>query len=135
MTGQHELQVQNPVILVVEDDPAVRSSLKFSLEIDGFAVRVYPSGGELLSDANLPTSGCLVIDYNLSRTNGLELLGKLRERRVSMPAILITSHPNLTLRERAAAAGALVVEKPLLGNALVDGIRDAVAKRLHGPHG
>lgn len=135
MNGQHELQVQDPVILVVEDDLAVRSSLKFSLEIDGFAVRVYPSGGELLSDANLPTCGCLVIDYNLSRTNGLELLGKLRERRVSMPAILITSYPNLTLRERAAAAGALIVEKPLLGNALIDGIRDAVAKQFHGLHG
>ena len=42
------------VVIVVDDDPAVRNSLKFSLEIEGFVVRLYASGAELLDDHNRP---------------------------------------------------------------------------------
>ena len=52
----------------------------------------------------------------------------LRDRRVSVPAILITSHPNQNLRDRAAAVGAGIVEKPLLGDALIESISDIVAR-------
>jgi len=60
--------------------------------------------------------------------NGLEMLNRLRERRVAAPAILITSHPSASVRQRAAEAGVRIVEKPLLGNALVEGIRNAFAQ-------
>jgi two-component system, LuxR family, response regulator FixJ len=58
--------------------------------------------------------------------NGLALVGKLRERGISMPAILITTHPSPALRQRAAAAGISIVEKPLLGNALLDNVYNAL---------
>jgi hypothetical protein len=50
----------------------------------------------------------------------------LRARLFAAPAILITSHPSPSLRERAQRAGVPIVEKPLLGNALFDKIRDVV---------
>jgi two-component system, LuxR family, response regulator FixJ len=124
MKKQGELSVAGPQVIVVDDDLAVRNSLKFSLEVEGFAVRVYPGGTELLNDTELPRGGCLVIDQNMPGMNGLDLVGQLRARDVAVPAILITSYPTAALRERAAKAGVTIVEKPFLETALIDRIRD-----------
>ena len=128
MNTQGELSVQGAIVVVVDDDPAVRNSLKFSLEIEGFVVRVYGSGAELLDARDLPICSCLVIDQKMPGMTGLDLIAKLRDRHISAPAILITSQPNAVLSERAAKADIPIVEKPLLGNALVDTIRDACAR-------
>jgi len=56
--------------------------------------------------------------------NGLDLVAQLRAREIAVPAILITSYPTAALSERAAKAGVAIVEKPFLGTALVDRIRD-----------
>lgn len=127
MEDQREPAPQRPVVLVVDDDPAVLNSLTFSLEVEGFAVRAYASGRELLDDPGLPGHGCLVIDQRLPGISGLELVASLRARKVSLPAILITTNPSAVLRQRAADAGVPVVEKPLLGDALSRGIREALA--------
>jgi len=117
----------SPVVLVVDDDRAVRNSLVFSLQIEGFAARSYRGPQELLAEPALPKRGCLILDYKLPGMTGLQLLGVLRDRHVSLPALLITTHPSLALRQEAAHAGVLVVEKPLLGEALIDAVRHAIA--------
>jgi FixJ family two-component response regulator len=113
-------------IVIVDNDTAVLSSLKFSLELEGFIVSTYRTGAELLEDGAMPSAGCLVIDYHMPGSNGLDLLEELRARHVTLPAILITGHPNAAIRRRAAAAGVPIVEKPFLGNALNDSIRMAL---------
>ena len=114
-------------VLIVDDDAAVRSALKFALEVEGFEVRLYAGPEVLLADADLPRCGCLVVDYSMPVMDGLELIGALRKRHVSMPAILITSRANNELRRLAAKWGARqVVEKPLSGGALVESIRQAL---------
>jgi FixJ family two-component response regulator len=113
-------------VLIVDDDPAVRSSLQFFLEIEGFVVRAYARGSDLLNDLNMPESGCLVIDYRLPSMNGLDLLSELRRRQVKLPAILVTTDPSISVRAQTAAAGALLIEKPLLNEALFEGIRAAM---------
>jgi FixJ family two-component response regulator len=114
------------VVLVVDDDPAVRNSLKFALEVEGFSVQVYPTGTALLDADDMPNSGCLVADYNLPGINGLDLLEVLRARGVKLPAILITSHPTAALRSRATSAGVRLIEKPLLNDTLFQCIRSAL---------
>jgi two-component system response regulator FixJ len=113
------------VMIVVDDDSAVRNSLKFILEVEGFQVRIFSSGEELLNEDSLPDASCLVVDYYMPGMNGLELVAHLRNRNVLIPAILITPAPNQNLRNRAAAAGVPIVDKPLLGSRLLDSIRMA----------
>jgi two-component system, LuxR family, response regulator FixJ len=117
------------LIVVVDDDAAVRNSLKFSLEIEGYAVRVCSDAAEALASEGIVDCACFVIDQNMPGMNGLELAGKLRQGRMPAPVILITSHPSAALSDRAMRADIPIVEKPLLGNALLDTIRAAIAPR------
>jgi two-component system response regulator FixJ len=125
MNQLHAVVNAKQVIHVVDDDAAVRNSLKFMLEVEGFEVCAYANVDDLLNKERPPASGCLVTDYHLPAMNGLELVAQLRDRRILIPAILITSHPDEYIRNRAAAAGIPIVEKPVLGSHLLDTIREA----------
>ena len=128
-TGQ---ELSTPaLVVVIADDIAVRTSLKFLLELEGFVVHSYASAAEFLSTDDVEHCSCLVTDQNMPGMSGLDLIAQLRTRHASAPAILITSDPSAFVRERARIAAVTIVEKPRLGNALCDRIRDAVA---HG-HG
>ena len=116
------------MIVVVDDDAAVRGSLKFALEIEGFAVRTYPRGDDLLDDVQRADCACFIIDHKLPGMNGLDVVAKLRKERIGAPVILITSHPTRVVQQRAAQAGVPIVEKPLLGHALIDRVRAALAR-------
>lgn len=123
MIGHYNIQPAGNIVLIVDDDPALRASLQFCLELEGFRVRTYGRGSDLLEEPNMPLSGCLVIDYRLPGMNGLDLLAELRRRNIALPAIVITTHPSAAVRSQVAAAGAALIEKPLLNEALFDGIR------------
>lgn len=128
MKEQGGLTAPGYVVIIIDDDLAVRNSLKFALEIEGLTVRSYATGAELLSAGDLDLCSCLVVDQNMPGMNGLDLIRLLRARHIVAPAILITSHPSPSLRERARTAGVPIVEKPLLGSALLDTIRDVVVE-------
>src|SRR5690242_5115044 len=119
-----ELAAPIPVIAVVDDDSAVCNSLKFSLELEGFAVRVYRSGAEFLAAGNFRDCSCLIVDQRMPGMSGMELIAELRQRKVSTPAILIISQPNKVLSARAVEARVPIVEKPLLNNALIEKIHE-----------
>lgn len=115
-------------VVVVDDDPAVCGSLKFSLELEGFLVRTYGSAAELF-EGDVDGVDCLVIDQRMREMTGMELITKLRREGVSTPAILIVSQTNAAVSARAAKAGVPIVEKPFLGNSLVDKIRQACGRK------
>jgi len=115
-----------PMILVVEDDPSLRNSMKFSLEAEGYQVRAYSRARNVLKASDLSEIDCFVIDYRLEGMNGLELVRQMRARGIRAPVIMITSLPSLDLRRDASAAGIPIVEGPLLGNTLADQIRAVV---------
>ena len=120
-------QLTGPVI-VVDDDAAVRNSLKFALELEGLSVRVFKDGAELLAATDLPRNGCFVIDYNMPGMTGIELVARLRQRHVDSPAILIASQVSGDLHGRAARSGfRRVLEKPLHDSDLLDSIHAALA--------
>ncbi len=119
----------SPVVIVVDDDPAVRRALAFALDLDGFTVETYPSGEALLLRDPLVGPGCLVIDGRLPGISGIDTLRQLRARAVTLPAILVTSHPNAPFRDAAALAGAPILEKPLMGETLTATICELLRPR------
>ncbi|MPZ59197.1 MAG: response regulator [Rhizobiales bacterium] len=118
-----------PLVVIVDDDDAVRDSLQFALQIEGFTVRTYSSPWTVLKEGLVPDCGCLVVDQSMPEITGLDLIARLREQNMLAPAILITSHLSATVRERAASAGVPIVEKPLLGSTLSDRIRQSLAQQ------
>jgi len=115
------------VIIVVDDDKAVRDSLKFSLQLDGMDVHVCDSAGALLKYPGLEDAACLVVDYRMPEMDGFALSEKLAARGVSIPRILITAPVSSVLCRRAKAAGFFaVLEKPLLDNILLKNVRAAI---------
>jgi FixJ family two-component response regulator len=117
----------NALIFVVDDDAAVRSSLEFSLEIDGFAVRTYASAEEVLRESDLLACRCFIVDQDMPRMHGLQLIAVLRKRGVDTPVVLTSSHATPALSRQARDAGIAVIEKPFLGNALIESIHNAIA--------
>src|SRR5215218_95753 len=67
-----------PTVLIVDDDPAVCNSLKFMLQIEGFRVRTYRSGSELLERELMADNACLVIDQILPGMQGLDVVAAIR---------------------------------------------------------
>jgi FixJ family two-component response regulator len=122
------LASQRPMIFVVDDDAAVRRALAFALELEGFDVETYESGEALLLRGAPDMRGCLVLDERLPGISGLETLRQLRARHIGLPALLVTSHPKAGFRAAAAAAGAPILEKPLLGETLAVAIRTALGE-------
>lgn len=117
-----------PTVVVVDNDAAVLGALKFALELEGYSVAPFRSAAEVLAEKHLPASGCLVVDFDLTGMNGLDLVAALRNRSVRLPAILITGSASREVRRRAAAANMPVVEKPLFGNTLLNAIDATIAR-------
>ncbi|MET0313300.1 MAG: response regulator [Hansschlegelia sp.] len=115
-------------IFVVDDDLAVRLSLKFMFELEGLSVRLFESGEALLAAGPLPERGCLVVDQKMARLTGIELLHRLNARRVRLPAILITGRLTDDLAARAKAAGFVAVFEKPLESGLMDAIQSALGK-------
>jgi len=114
-----------PTVYVVDDDADVLSSLRFLLETDGFAVRTFRDGPALLNAVRSTGVDCFVIDYKMPDMNGIDLAGRLRNRDIAAPIILITGYPDENISARAAGVRH-VLQKPLLEDSLVTRIRGAI---------
>jgi len=120
---------EHGLVFVVDGDGAVRRSLRFALGIDGFAVETFADAETFLRLADVRPRACLVVDYHLQGMNGIELIERLRSRDCRMPAVLTVTNPTPALVRKVAAVGVGLVEKPLLGSALLDRIHEALEQR------
>ncbi len=118
--------ISEPLVVLVENDPAVTHAIAFAFGLEGLAVTSYASGAEILACERPGHAGCLVLDFQLPDMDGLQLLERLRAKGVSAPAILIATNPKVVMRQRALAAGAPIVEMPLLNDGLLDTVRQAL---------
>jgi two-component system response regulator FixJ len=111
---------------VVDDDEAVRDSLRFSLEQEGLAVRTYADAHALLAADLLPT-GCVVTDFRMPEIDGLQLQARLAERGVRLPVIVMSAHGDIPVAVRALKAGAVdFLEKPFEDGQLAAAVRQAL---------
>lgn len=119
---------QGNLVLIVDDDQAVRDALQFALRLEGLCVHVHSGGAGLLDDPDLTRASCLIVDDQMPRMDGFSVLNSLKERNIGLPAIMLTSHATARVRARAREAGASkLLEKPLLENVLMDNIRSILS--------
>lgn len=123
------LTVLKPTVFVVDDDAAVRDSLKLLLKSVGQAVETFASAQEFLDAYKDDRPGCLVLDIRMPGMSGLELQEKLNERRSILPVIFITGHGDVPMAVEAMQAGAVdFIQKPFRDQDLLDRINQAVER-------
>jgi two-component system response regulator FixJ len=115
-------------VYVIDDDAAVRDSIRVLLECENIRVREFASCEELLSAPTPWNLNCLILDVNLPGMNGLDFLEGLRARGFAGPTIVTTGHADPVVRHRTAEARAALLEKPFEVFALVN----VVLKQLAG---
>jgi FixJ family two-component response regulator len=117
-----------PTVFIVDDEPAVRESLRCLLESGGLRVETYATGGEFLDRYDPARPGCLLLDVRMPGLNGLEVQERLASQPISVPVIIITGYGDVALAVRAVKAGAVdVIEKPVRHEVLMACIETAFA--------
>ena len=115
-------------IMIVDDDPAVRDSLRALLESSGFTVREHDSAKAVLSDPALGSALCLIADIRMPEMDGLQLQEELNRRKSALPVVVVTGHGDVPLAVRAMKAGAIdFLEKPFDEELLLAAVRRAKA--------
>ena len=110
-------------IYIVDDDEALRDSLKLLLEAYGCQVEDFRSTREFLGAFRRKERQCLLLDYQLPGETGLDFLESVDGAELGVPVILMTAAGDALLRARAAKAGARgYFDKPVDDCALVETI-------------
>jgi two-component system, LuxR family, response regulator FixJ len=115
------------VIFIVDDDDAVRDSLKLLLESHGMRVFEFSSTADFSAAYRPEPRACLIIDLHLPVEGGLEFLASERAKRMTLPAIMITGGADDATRAEALELGvSAFLEKPVDDRLLLDAITRAL---------
>ena len=107
------IKEQKPTVFVVDDDAAVRDSLRLLLKSVGLPVEVFESGQDFLDADRDDRPGCLVLDIRMPGMSGLELQDRLIERKSPLPIVFITGHGDVPMAVTTMKKGAMdFIEKP-----------------------
>ncbi|MGH8316704.1 MAG: response regulator transcription factor [Steroidobacteraceae bacterium] len=118
-----------PTVFVVDDDNAIRNSLRLLLKSVDLASRTMGSAAEFLETCCPSQPGCLVLDVRMPGMSGLELQQELNRRGATIPVIFITGHGDIPMAVEAMQHGAFdFLQKPFRDQELIDRIQRALAK-------
>ena len=116
-------------VFIVDDDEAVRDSLKMLMESVDLHAEVFASAHEFLQLFDDDRSGCLVLDIRMPGMSGLELQAVLNERRSMLPVIFITGHGDVPMAVQAIRGGAQdFIQKPFREQELLDRVQQVLAE-------
>ncbi|MBB3771711.1 MULTISPECIES: response regulator transcription factor [Ancylobacter] len=116
-----------PLVIVVDDDQALREALSSLFRSVGLQVELFASASELLA-ARLPeVPRCLVLDIRLPGVSGLDFQGQLARSEIDMPIIFMTGHGDIPMSVRAMKAGAVdFLTKPFRDQDMLDAVATAI---------
>lgn len=119
-----------PLVLIVDDDEAMRRSMAFLFSSIGLEAQIFPSASELLvalPAENTLRPGALVLDVRMPGMSGLELQRHLVERGFPLPILIVTGHGDVPMAVEALKAGAFdFIEKPFKEQHLLDAVAAAI---------
>lgn len=119
---------------VIDDDEAMRDSLAFLLDVQGFSARMYDCAAAFLNALPTLTDGCIVTDIRMPDMTGLELVRKLKEDGVTYPIVVMTGHGDVQLAVEAMKAGVIdFIEKPFSDDVFLGAVRSALAHQPNAP--
>jgi len=118
---------REPIVRVVDDDPALLRSMALLLEPARFLVKTYDSAEAFLSDRDT-SPGCAVLDLHMAGAGGLELQQAILSADNPLPVIFLTGRGDVRSSVRAMKSGAVdFLTKPVSGDELLDAVRRAIA--------
>ena len=123
-------------VYIVDDDFAMRDSLEMLFTSHGYDAKLFRDGNEFLTAAPFLQFGVLLVDLQMPGMDGLELLDRLKERKIKFPVVVITGFGNITVAVKAMRAGAIdFVEKPFSNEMIFASIQLALASQTAPPEG
>jgi two-component system response regulator FixJ len=118
---------QEPIVCIIDDDEAIRESLRLLLYAGGLSSFVYESADSFLEEEEHPTFDCMLLDMRMPGTDGLELFKILNRKHLPYPVIFITGHGDIPLAVSAIKLGAYdFLSKPFQDGELLEKVRSAI---------
>ena len=115
------------LIFVVDDDDAVRASLRALLETASYRTMQFDSGAEFLEFPHTGLGACVLLDVRMPGLDGLEVQRRLNDRGAVLPVVIVTGHGDIAMAVQAMRAGAAdFLEKPVSRNRLLESVARAV---------
>jgi two-component system, LuxR family, response regulator FixJ len=122
-------QQRSPIVFIVDDDEAVRNSLRLLVKSIGLNASILGSAQEFLASYDPPQPGCLILDVRMPGMSGLELQQQLNLRGAVIPVIFITGHGDIPMAVEAMQQGAFdFLQKPFRDQDLIDRVQRALEK-------
>ena len=101
------------LVRIVDDDPDIREAVRFLLEGEGIAAKVYASADEFLAEDDLSRPGCLVLDVQMPGKSGLDLQEDLARIGAVLPIIFVSAHGSIEMAVQTMRDGAFdFIAKP-----------------------
>jgi two-component system response regulator FixJ len=118
---------QGPIVCIIDDDEAIRESLRLLLYAGGLTSFVYESADNFLEEEEHPTFDCMLLDMRMPGTDGLELFRILNKKHLPYPVIFITGHGDIPLAVSAIKLGAYdFLTKPFQDGELLEKVKSAI---------
>jgi len=119
-------------VCVVDDDAELRGALKLLFKSRNIPYLSFGTAGEFFEGYTQKNVGCVLLDYKIPGTTGLEILREMRSRNILLPVILMTGHATIPLTVEAMKAGVLdLIEKPVDDDEVLMKVQAAFAKAEH----
>ena len=135
-----ESVTREAVVVVIDDDAAVRAALKDLFESVGLAVKLYASGSAFLEDRFPDATSCVVLDMRLPEKSGLRIQEELSRAGAYVPIIFVTGYGDVATAVGAMKAGAVdFLTKPFRSQDLLDAVfaaleRDSARRKIQQLH-
>ncbi|WP_426407234.1 response regulator transcription factor [Bradyrhizobium ganzhouense] len=126
---QAQANADEPIVLIVDDDPSMRRALTNLFQSVGLKVEAFGSAAEVMDAKPLAVPSCLVLDIRLPGLSGLDLQADLAKANIYTPIIFITGHGDIPMTVRAMKSGAVdFLTKPVRDQDILDAVQAALER-------